>query len=363
MIQKQSELVKPRMEWLDALRGFAILLVIFYHMDDLVFGKYTSITPVLQVIRMPLFFFISGYLSFTPFLTKELFYKRVSNRWRKQLLPTVFIWFAFIVITFVFSAHDFAIAGFIQRVLQSIEDPLKSGYWFTLSIVEIFIIYICIARICCHLKLSLRTIGVIFLLGAILCFPLSRLMFVTREYQPLWFIKLYKILSLERTFSLGGYFFFGAFCRLNQKAFEQAISKKFFIPLSLVVFGFLYMKYGSMTTMYRICGFIGVLIPISLFWNMKDRISSESKFWGFWVNAGKNTLPVYLTHYFLIFILTENFIVNTALGLHPLKAYVGNDVTQLCAGIAVSMLILWLTLIGDKYFRRWQQPYRLIYGV
>lgn len=58
---------KSRIEYLDAMRGFCMLLVVYGHL-----GLGLSVDPVRSVFAtfyMPLFFFISGYLcysSFTP---------------------------------------------------------------------------------------------------------------------------------------------------------------------------------------------------------------------------------------------------------------------------------------------------------
>ncbi len=54
---------KPRLEWLDALRGFTMILVVANHVSQMGFEqqwKLSSSLPFLLLFRMPLFFFVSG---------------------------------------------------------------------------------------------------------------------------------------------------------------------------------------------------------------------------------------------------------------------------------------------------------------
>ena len=56
-----------RMEWLDAMRGFTMILVVAYHVAQFGFGESekTSVSlPFLVLFRMPLFFFVSGFLAY-----------------------------------------------------------------------------------------------------------------------------------------------------------------------------------------------------------------------------------------------------------------------------------------------------------
>ena len=57
----------PRMGWLDALRGFTMILVVSNHVALKSFGMQIRWSAALQfflLFRMPLFFFISGFLAY-----------------------------------------------------------------------------------------------------------------------------------------------------------------------------------------------------------------------------------------------------------------------------------------------------------
>lgn len=54
--ESSSVLVKRRIEWIDQLRGMAVILVILHHAGLRGFGRF------ILAFHMPLFFFISGLL-------------------------------------------------------------------------------------------------------------------------------------------------------------------------------------------------------------------------------------------------------------------------------------------------------------
>lgn len=58
---------KKRIEYIDALRGLLMLLVVFCHVECFGFIDFSYDTPFGQLIstfRMPLFFFISGFVAY-----------------------------------------------------------------------------------------------------------------------------------------------------------------------------------------------------------------------------------------------------------------------------------------------------------
>jgi len=58
---------KQRLEWLDALRGFTMFLVVANHTYGFGFDtntKYSMFMSLCLLFRMPLFFFISGFLAY-----------------------------------------------------------------------------------------------------------------------------------------------------------------------------------------------------------------------------------------------------------------------------------------------------------
>ena len=129
---------KPRLEWLDALRGFTMIMVVAYHVCQqgfLLEPKVSSSMPFLVLFRMPLFFFVSGFLAYKstqvwnlPNLTRLL-----GKKLRIQLIPTA--------VFFLFACAVLYHAPFADTVIKNLTSPTKAGYWFTLALLYMFIIY------------------------------------------------------------------------------------------------------------------------------------------------------------------------------------------------------------------------------
>ncbi len=133
----ENKLKKPRLEWLDALRGFTMILVVANHVAGMGFGetwKGSSCMPFLVLFRMPLFFFVSGFLAY-----------RVSQIWNLKNLGGL-LWKKFKVqtiptIVFFFLAMAILKEHFWPDVLDALERPTKGGYWFTIVLLYMFVVY------------------------------------------------------------------------------------------------------------------------------------------------------------------------------------------------------------------------------
>ena len=82
---------------------------------------------------MPLLFWLSGFLAHTVF-TKEVFNKKIKNRFLGQLIPTIVI-----IAIYDFWFGDYYISDYLTS--------LKGGYWFTFVLFMLFSIYAIIAYI------------------------------------------------------------------------------------------------------------------------------------------------------------------------------------------------------------------------
>ena len=128
---------KPRLEWLDAMRGFTMILVVANHVAQIGFlqsAKLSSSLSFLMLFRMPLFFFISGFLAYKASLHWDLptLGRMTAKKLRIQIIPTV---------VFFFFAAAVLYPSFWPAVETTFQSPTKGGYWFTLALLYMFIIY------------------------------------------------------------------------------------------------------------------------------------------------------------------------------------------------------------------------------
>jgi fucose 4-O-acetylase-like acetyltransferase len=130
--------LKKRIEWLDAMRGFTMLLVVAYHVAQFGFQeneKTSAALPFLVLFRMPLFFFVSGFLAYkTNFIwnlrnTLPL----IGKKLHVQIIPAVI----FLCIFIIFKTNG----SFWDAFLRAMESPTKNGYWFTWVLLQMFLIY------------------------------------------------------------------------------------------------------------------------------------------------------------------------------------------------------------------------------
>ncbi len=128
---------KPRLEWLDALRGFTMILVVAYHVAINGFAEQHHVSSSMRFLvlfRMPLFFFVSGFLAYKSGLiwNWDTFKTLVIKKIKVQTIPTV--------VFFLFAA---AILGkhFVPTIMEWLALPTKGGYWFTIALLYMFIVY------------------------------------------------------------------------------------------------------------------------------------------------------------------------------------------------------------------------------
>lgn len=121
---------RGRIAYLDALKTFAILLVVEGHVRILGMGisPYDSLSGLLFIsFELPIFFFVSGYLAFKESLSFKSACVNIKNKFFLLVIPAV-----------VFRT----ILNVVEN--KDILSPLFEGfgkYWFTITLFECFFIY------------------------------------------------------------------------------------------------------------------------------------------------------------------------------------------------------------------------------
>lgn len=148
--------IQHRMQWVDAMRGFSMLVVVFVHVLTWS-GVHSSSSPLVNVLMtfwMPLFFFISGYFSF-----------RKPSSWNRCKLKDVMKRKAQaqIVGAVVFCA--------IYRYMMNGQISFAYGfgaYWFTIVLFQMYIVYILLSLLSRMIGRDI-TIPIMVTLSIVLC--------------------------------------------------------------------------------------------------------------------------------------------------------------------------------------------------
>ena len=324
---------KQRIGYIDAMRGFTMILVVFAHVCHFCLGdSKMGYNAIFILFRLPCFFMLSGWL-FEP-ASRNSFMTVARHKAMVQLVPT------FIFLLLLAPPPEF----FHQL------GALKGGYWFTFVLFEFFIIYMVIVRIGKHWT-------------PILAFAITIASFFYARYYDsiksssegcqLLLIDVLGFLSVT-TWRLFLFFYIGAWMRRHFDAFIRWTNKPVVILLICAVFFFIAStshKDNLWFEMFRyyVGGITGMIMIFTLFRllytspiiHLPSSIfhypSSILKY------VGTRTLDIYLLHYFFL----PRFLMAYA---PQLQAYDSRFV-EFVVIMVISLIILVLCLITSYVIR------------
>ena len=297
---------KKRLEWLDAMRGFTMILVVAVHVSGATFNiptKVSSVQELITLFRMPLFFFVSGFLSYKASIswTGSTLGSSLLKKVRVQLIPTVVFLFCFEI----YKNHDY-IESFIKMLGMS----RKGGYWFTWVLLLMFIAYYLYAF--CEQKLQNRfKQGFMKWLPITVLFVLSLLLYES-TYLPKFIKYPTEKWAEASSFNLfAGFFCFfilGNICRRYWTKAEQLFDSKWFFPMLIVLAFFcsveitiwhnLKFEWRNIPRTIDIFAILGIVLLT--FRHYEHTFSKETRVGRTMQYIGTRTLDIYLLHYFFL---------------------------------------------------------------
>ena len=277
--------MKQRLEYIDALRGLAILLVVFMHVPQYGFGQsiggyYMEMAILLAV---PLFFFISGL--FVPLeITPPISIKKIGKRLHSILLPTFLIGGLYAMLNHI-------------SIMDMLQDKFKAGYWFTITLFEFFLIVDMIRLMACKSQKLFK----FFLIGAcFVCYGLS-MPTVQRMYGDMVIAHILGVAQWKYFV----FFVLGMFVKHNA---EMIYSDKGGVAIVIV---FLIVYAANAIGNFQLNGLLYninlllkeisiVLLAYYVFYTYRSKLSSQTRV-GRWLSkVGTYTLEIYLMHYFVL---------------------------------------------------------------
>lgn len=323
---------KDRIQYIDALRGFTMILVVFAHVEMFGFfnfGYETFVGKLFQSFRMPLFFFISGFIAYKNdrIWNRNTCWQLTKKKMQVQIIPALFFG---LIYTYCYLHFDFN---------AFISNPSKLGYWFTFVLLEMFLIYYCLNGfshfVCRRTRFSEPILtSVLLVLTAVILYLLK---------LPLKTVPFLEVLgdytSFHYTFNYFMYFVFGVLARQHFELFGRFIDNKYFSAIVILLFAIVFYSYYHlviqvnssnllwkviMTFLESITGFLGILIVYAFFKRYSDSFENKTIIGNSLQYIGRRTLDIYLLHYFFLphipkigefLILHNNVIVELSLGL------------------------------------------------
>ena len=303
-----SPIRKTRLEWLDALRGFTMLLVVANHVYGSSLDANTARSMFMSLclmFRMPLFFFVSGFLAYKASMawsgseTLALMWKKV----KVQLIPTLVFMTAYVALV---SNH------FWEQLVHAWSSPTKSGFWFTLVLLEMFLVYYAVCFVIRRIVWLRDREDDPFELVALLTVWAISFFGYTTMYMPAWFTwpkdEIWQWTSLTEFVRYFHFFLFGNLCHRYWDRFQQLLDTSWFYPLLVLIAFFCagdYLVWHSLRLQWAnlprtLAMYTLVVMVVAFFRHYSDSFRRETRVGATLQYIGIRTLDVYLLHYFFL---------------------------------------------------------------
>lgn len=320
-----------RIEYIDAMRGLAMVMVIVFHCCIFSFGHITPFCGIVNCkLQIPLFFMISGFFMQNAMKNKPSII--IKQKFIHLVIPALLM-----LGIYCWTFH--------KDYIFSIYEKMKMGYWFTLLLFGYIAIFLTITLLLRKLKVSQRKSNWIHIAVALIV-----------SYTALIFNPLGMDYPWVNLFSIGEYFnypFFvmGAILFPNRAQLFKTLSNKHLVGggIFILILGTIaealydteWLKYGAglYCLIFRSLG----LILIWMLFHRYRELSSMSHIGRCLSFIGKRSIDVYFLHYFFL-----------PYGLHSWGDYLMSInaplIEDLCA-IVLSIPIIILSL-GAGYIIR-----------
>lgn len=282
-------MAKERIQYIDAMRGLTMILVIYSHICIFCFQDYfMAYNDILFLLRMPCFFFISGWL----------FYK-IDRVWDsstvKQVVHNKFM--VQIVPTFIFLAlHERT--NFFHQL-----GAVKGGYWFTFALFIYFVIYILSTLAFRRCRYRDAWMFLIALVVSIAAFWYD-IHYSRISYRLGWWKDVLGFLSFM-TWRYYLFFYLGTLVKKYFTCFLRVTDYLIVTGPIVVLFVFIALspRYETMAPAYlrfAVSGICGMVMVFTFFrkfaaWFTKDRLIGRGLQY-----VGTRTLDIYLLHFFFL---------------------------------------------------------------
>ena len=336
--------MKERIPYYDAIRGFAIILVVYCHVASVSLGiseAIPSFNNIVGFIHLPIFFFLSGYLLFRPgrfdrWTENGTFLK---NKFLQLVIPaTIFL----VLYALIF-----------QRSFSSVLfSRFKGGYWFTYFLFVFNLLYLFLSWLLDKIGAERKAPLIIFLLSIIVSAAPVALDIVYPQAPD---DKFLQAISYQE-YHFFQFFCFGAYLKSVNQCFENMTKNKWMKAL-IVLAPFILIILHS----FRIPG-IDYPVTVLLSYSAVIMVFLLFKEWKGLATTrigkvlcliGRRSLDVYFIHFFLL------------PDLHGVGQYFydnPNPVLEFLLSMCIAMAIVSVCLIIGHLLRKSDFIAKLLFG-
>ena len=318
--------MKQRIQYIDRLKGVAMMSVLIIHV--IVIGNLSetpdAIAHHLYPIAMPLFMFLSGLVISSVPWGKKLFKK----------LAVLLMPFFIVGTLFAFTCHH-------KNPVEYINNPLKYGYYYLLTLSETIIMLIPL-----HLNFfdnKKKELFIDITWGIIVW----GILYFCRFHLPLG---LQNILDMKDFYGLWPFFYLG-YLSNKYKLIDKLTSHNVYFSIDLIVLFFLYSfpgleQYGKLKS-------FALIIALCYLFRMREQENSVIE--NLLGCIGKNSLDVYIFHYFIL----------TIINLKDIGAWLhkdGNFFIEFFMVTILATLIAFITILFGKAVKKSCLINDIVYG-
>lgn len=317
--------MKQRLVYIDALRGICIFVVVYTHlvgfcMDDM---PTTGIHRFLTLLFLQMFFFISGFVGYKDTAKwtfgeiKAYFLKKVNT----LLIPTAC----------AMTLNQFVCKGSLVGMWNVISGGAKGGYWFTIALFVMELVYCTMMAASCRMKKQVGNL--VLVMGMLAAYMLKK--FPVAEGFVADLLCLGGVLYYLPLFLLG------VLCRREQYWFHKLMSNRWvqLALLAVLVVGLTTDIVPLIVQSVTIClvayyvvkGFcehLGECQEVIIGGLSKKSVALLSV-------IGRYTLQIYFLHFMLLFRLPDS-----------VCAYLDQSHVATCYGHTFSSVVEWM-IIGS----------------
>lgn len=316
---------KQRIQYIDRLKGFAILAVIFGHLSMWQLGGYHSPTWFVNTFHMPVFLFLSGLVITPPDIFKCL------RKLLQFILPGLIVG---VVYAYYYGSD-------IERFLYH---DSKMGYWYLFVLSGYYILMMLFHYV--NTYIGKKSLIVDIALAATIFVGLAGLHFLLGK-------KVSDLFCVYKMCTFWPVFFFGYMVN-KYKKLKDFIFSNIGYTIALIVYAVgLYLSYREFWY------YIGIplgLFAAAFFANLfQRRENSTSLIERELARLGRGSLDVYIFHYFFLWTIS----------LHPVGTYcfeTGNLLLFVLVSVVLSVIIAYLCLLVGYILKSSSLLQTIIFG-